>query len=228
MSPRRRFSSAVLAFVFLLSGAALAADRVPRPLTQREVVALVAARVLPESIAANVATNGLNFQPSAQYLARLKAIGSTEVVVDALRRAKTIENTEETADESLARLFRAGEKGSRNDILAAAREIAGSDGNFESDPELAFVMADLFARVEQFDKAALVYSQIAAVDPEFPEIHAKLAYVLYRAGESERATSEARAALARTPKDPEAQRVLDEIDSDYAAATGSDSNPRSR
>jgi tetratricopeptide (TPR) repeat protein len=228
MSARRRFSSAVVSIVLLLaSGAALATDRVPRALNRREVVALVGARVLPETMAADIASSGLKFRPDDAFLERLRAAGAGEAVTNALRGAKAVAD-EPAADDSLEHLFRAAEKANRDDVLGAAREIAAVDGNFESDPELAFVMADLFERVEQFKKAALVYSQIATVDPEFPEIHAKLAYALYRAGENDRAISEARAALERTPTNREAQQVLDAIESDYAAATGNDSSPRNR
>jgi tetratricopeptide (TPR) repeat protein len=212
MSQRPRRLCALVTFLLVIgstSSIAIAAENAPRALTQREVVALVIARVLPESIAADIAANGIKFQPTDGFVSKLQTVGANAIIVDALRHAKSAVGAEQSHDDAaLDGLLRAGGKAHQDDVVGAAREIVRMGGHIDSDPDLAFVMADLFERAEQFDKAAFIYSQIATTDAGFPEIHTKLAYALYEIGDSDRALIEARLALARTPNNAEAHKNL--------------------
>ena len=72
-----------------------------------------------------------------------------------------------------------------------------------------------------------MYGEVLRQDPSFPEAHTKLSYILYRLGDED-ALSEAKAALAATPDNPEAHknaglamaamRKFDASEAEYQAA----------
>jgi tetratricopeptide (TPR) repeat protein len=54
--------------------------------------------------------------------------------------------------------------------------------------------------------AVSVYEKILQENPEFPEAHTKLSYLMYRLGDPEKGLREAKSALTRTPKNAEAHK----------------------
>jgi TolA-binding protein len=65
-------------------------------------------------------------------------------------------------------------------------------------PEAGFIMGELLRRQEQWSVAASVYEKILQENPDFPEAHTKLSYLMYRLGDPEQGLREAKTALART------------------------------
>jgi tetratricopeptide (TPR) repeat protein len=59
---------------------------------------------------------------------------------------------------------------------------------------------------EEWARAAAVFEQVLEEDPNFPEAHTKLSFVLYRAGDDGEALREAKAALALTPDNAEGHK----------------------
>ena len=211
--PNRFFSRTLLAILIsIFAVSAFPTDQYPKkPLNKREVVALVAGAVLPESIAADIKAHGLNFRPSQQYLSRFAQVGADPVVLDALKKANVMPNNADSHpddDVVLEHLFIAAEKLRAKKLMDAATEIAAASDRLEDHPELAFVMADILLKEEGFTQAGLLLSQLVEIDPEFPEVHTKLSFVLYRYEDSERGVAEARAALARTPDNAEAHKNM--------------------
>jgi thioredoxin-like negative regulator of GroEL len=70
--------------------------------------------------------------------------------------------------------------------------------------ETGFVMAELLRQRVQYEPAAAVYAQITQSQPDFPELHDKASYILYRLGNDESALNEAKTAIAGNPDDAEA------------------------
>lgn len=207
-------SSKALAVVILLGStlSLFGADQYPkRPLNDRVVVALVAGAALPESIVTDVREHGLRFHPSEQYLSKLKGAGADATVIDAVKQAKVVDDNgaAHTDDKAvLDHLFVASDKLKAKKLMEAASELASASSDIDEYPELAFVMGEIMQQAESFFQAKEVYSRLIEVDPEFPEVHTKLAYVLYKDEESERGIVEARAALARTPSNAEAHKNM--------------------
>jgi tetratricopeptide (TPR) repeat protein len=193
-----------------LSG--VAADQYPKhPLNERIVVALIAGASLPESVATDIADCGLTFQPSQQYLSRLTQIGADPIVINALKQAKmttTASNSHPDDNTVLEHLFLTGEKMKAKKFIDAAKELISATDSPEEHPELVFVMGQIMREEEAFGQAAALYSKLAEIDSEFPEVHTKLSLVLYKDDDAERGALEARAALARTPNNAEAHQYM--------------------
>ena len=211
--PNRLCRQLIFPFIALcFNVTAFAADQYPkRPLNDRVLVALVAGGALPESIAADVRSNGLGFYPADSYLSRLKSIGADTLVMDALSKASRVTTSGESHpdDETvLEHLFVAGEKIKSKKLREAAEALGSASTSLENHPELAFVMGEIMRQEEQFAQMAALYSRLIDIDPEFPEVHAKLSYALYRSGDNEGGVAEARAALARTPDNAEAHKNM--------------------
>lgn len=82
--------------------------------------------------------------------------------------------------------------------------LAASPGS----SEVGFVMGELLRQREKRMEAASLYAEILDRDPDFPETHSKLAFVLYRLGDQDRAIRESKEALVRNPDNPEAHKNM--------------------
>ncbi len=67
-------------------------------------------------------------------------------------------------------------------------------------------MGEVLRRKEEFQRAAQVYAEVLRQDPDFPQVHTKVSYVLYRLGDPEDALHEAKTALSQNPDDAEAHK----------------------
>jgi tetratricopeptide (TPR) repeat protein len=212
--PNRLYSRIVTLLLFaFLALACVAADQYPkRPLNDRVVVALVAGAALPESMVADIQVHGLNFHPSEQYLSRLAQIGANAAVIDTLKKAKVTapEKGDSHPDDAtvLEHLFLAGEKLKAKSYIEAAKEVTSASRSLEDHPEMAFVVGQIMWQEETFAPASVLYSKLIDLDPEFPEVHSKFSFVLYRIENNERGVAEAKAALARMPNNAEAHKNM--------------------
>jgi tetratricopeptide (TPR) repeat protein len=179
-----------------------------KALRQAELLALVAGNALPENVVQQIVTNGLAFHPDAAYRNLLTNAGADARILKAVDAAKanTVDSGAKANADVLqhlseaAKLMRAG----RDDD--AARELtAAVTAGFRS-AECGFVMGELLQREQDWERAEVMYDAVLNENPNFPEAHTKLSYVLYREGNSEEALHEARAALAVTPENAEAHK----------------------
>jgi tetratricopeptide (TPR) repeat protein len=178
-----------------------------KPLRASEVMALQAGGVLPENLARDIGKRGLNFHPDGDFLGLMTKAGAEAKVLTALSTAKVTEGEHVKPDrELLAQLSDAAvlmKNGQYADAGAKLNEAL--EASFAR-MEAGFVMAELLRRVEEFGKASEVYAEILQQAPDFPEVHDKASYILYRLGDHENALSEAKAALAENPNDAEAHK----------------------
>ncbi len=180
----------------------------PRPLRASEVMALQAGAALPANISYDIEARGLNFAPDAHFLALMRRAGADASVIAALKRASV--NGEGAAMPDRAELLRALADAA---VLMKGKKYAEAgtklgealDTSFAR-LETGFVMAALLCQQGDFERAHAVYAQIIETEPDFPEVHDKAGYVLYRLGEENHAISEAKVALALNPNDAEAHK----------------------
>ena len=197
----------------------------PKPLHASEVVALEAGGVLQTNVAHEIGVRGLNFHPDADYLALLRKAGADATVLDALAHAKVVsEASNEKPDKELPeRLSRAAAfmKDKRYDEAAA--QLSSAVKEDFAGIEAGFVMGELLNRQEEWPHAASVYAEILQESPDFPQVHTKLSFALYKLGDPEGALREAKAALAQNPEDAEAHKnaglALDDSQEFEAAAS---------
>jgi tetratricopeptide (TPR) repeat protein len=168
----------------------------------------VAGNALPENIVNEIHTRGIAFRMDDSFRAQLKTAGATPSVLAALGAAKPpAKATEDKPDPALLPHISAAAKLMKDKHYdEAADELTATlKGNFEKF-EIGFVMGELLRQQERWAESAAVYNEVLRQDPDFPEAHTKLSYLLYRLGNAEQALREARIALARTPENAEAHK----------------------
>src|ERR1700674_3650393 len=178
----------------------------PKPLRASEVLALEAGGALQSNVAHHIVARGLNFHPDDQYLAQLKKVGADASVLAAVKAAKVSADAVKPDKELLQQLSSAGVMVRDKHYYEAATELNKALKASFAGPETGFVMGELLRQQNEFRQAASVYAEVLREDPDFPELHTKVSFVLYRLGDSEDALSEAKAALALNPDDAEAHK----------------------
>ena len=185
----------------------LIAQTAPKPLRASQVMALEAGGALQANIAHDIAGRGLNFHPTQEFWALMKKAGANASVLAALKAAKVDASGGVTPDQQLlvqlsdaAVLMKAQKYGE-----AAAKLSDALDSSFAR-METGYVMAELLRQQERFDVALNVYGEILEKEPDFPEVHVKASFLLYRLGDVDKALNEAKAALAENPNDAEAHK----------------------
>jgi len=180
-----------------------------KPLRQTELLALVAGNALPENIVNQIRDNGLAFHPDVVYRRLLTNADADRGILKALDAAKvTVAQGEEdrASKDVLQHVSDAAKLMHAKKYDEAATELtAAVTASFKS-PECGFVMGELLQRMEDWERAEVIYAAIVNLEPDFPEAHTKLSYVLYREGNAEEALREAKAALTVTPDNAEAHK----------------------
>jgi len=195
----------VLNLLFLTPGAA--AQDSPKPLRASEVLALQAGGALPANLTHDIGARGLSFHPDSEFLTQMKKAGARAMVLAALNSATATADGDAKPDkELLEQLSDAAVLMKSQKYDAAAAKLSDALKTSLARTETGFVMGELLRQKEDFQQAAAVYGEILKQDPEFPEVHDKASYILYRLGDDEDALNEAKAALAQNPNDAEAHK----------------------
>jgi tetratricopeptide (TPR) repeat protein len=172
-----------------------------RPLTKSELLALVAGKVVPENVAFEIRSRGLNFVPDMAYNGLLKQAGADSRIFAALNSAKT-SSTANSADESaelLRHLTNAGRFVRQDAPEAAAKELGIALAISSAKSQVGFVMGHVLIAQGETEEALRVYKQILEEEPDFPQVHTRLSYCYYAVGDSDSALREAQAALVKIP-----------------------------
>lgn len=179
----------------------------PKPLRASVVLALQAGGALPANVAYDIGTRGLNFHPDGDFLALMTKMGADASVIAAIKSAKVSDDGAAKPDMELLRQLAdaAALMKDKRYADAGTKLSEALDASFAR-LETGFVMAELLRQQKDFEKACAVYAQILRTEPDFPEVHDKASYVLYRLEDDDNAINEAKAALAVNPNDAEAHK----------------------
>lgn len=202
-----RTSVSILILLIFSSITVVAQTSAPRPLRASEVMAIQAGGALPENIAHDIATRGLNFHPDDEFLGLMNKAGADATVIGALKAAKVNDEGAPKPDVDLLRkLSDAAVFMKQKEYDNAAAKLSEAlDASFAR-METGFVMAELLRQRVQFARSVAVYAEIMEQKPDFPELHDKAGYALYLLGDDENALNEAKAAIAEYPDDAEAHQ----------------------
>jgi tetratricopeptide (TPR) repeat protein len=181
------------------------------PVTGGELIALVAGESLDQNIAHAIESRGIAFRPTEQYRTWLTTAGADAAVMDSLKNAKI--NADATFPEQtdlpevLAHLATAGKLIRANQLEEAGKEIvAALDSRIT--PEGGFLMGHLQDRMKEWENSATIYNKVLEMAPDFPGAHTRLAYDIFRLGDSDSAMREAQAALLQYKDDAEAHKNM--------------------
>src|SRR6266436_1382519 len=211
--------------VLILCGSVFLTDaQVPmKPLTARELIALVSGGALSEDISHEIESRGLVFRSSDSYREQIVTAGADTTVLTALKNAKISSSADasgDTQDQSLQHLAVAGNSIKRKQYTGAATELVASL-QADNSPEAGFVMGWLLYQQERWTEASQMYAEVLRQDPEFIAAHTKLSYVLHHLDNPDEALREAKTALASSPQSAEAHRnagvALDDLRKSTAA-----------
>ena len=207
----KSFMRVAILLMVCCGGATTAADADTKhaPLRQAELLALVAGNVLPENIVREMGTDGLAFHPDDAYRSLLSIADADPTVLKALDSAKVIftDGVEDRASkELLQHISDAGKLIKSKHYDEAAKQLTEAVTDSFKNPECAFVMGELLRQQEDWERAEVVYEAVLSEDPDFPEAHTKLSYILYRTGDGEESLREAKSALALTQDNAEAHK----------------------
>ena len=197
------FSGLILLIVICLSPYHTSADA-SRPLSKSELLSLVAGKVVPENVAFEIHSRGLNFVPDMAFKGLLKQAGADARVFAALDSAKTAAKGSAADDsaELLRHLTNAGRFVHQNDLDGAAKELNIALATSSARSQVGFVMGKVLILRGEAEQALRVYQQILDDESDFPEVHTRLSYCYHSVGDDDRALREAKAALAKNADDP--------------------------
>ena len=196
-----KIAASVAIWTTLFAGGAMravAADSEAKALRPSELLALVAGNGLPENVVHEITVDGLAFRPNDSYRTLLKTAGADTKILAAVNSAKVVAEVTPEADSGkdlLQHIANAGSFIREKRYEEATNELTSAvKASFKS-PECGFVMAHVLRMEEQWEAAAGVYNGVLRMAPDFPEVHAKLSFVLYRLNDFETGLTEAHAAL---------------------------------
>jgi tetratricopeptide (TPR) repeat protein len=181
-----------------------------KPLTASELLALVVGGTQPENVAHEISTDGLAFRPDDFYVSLMKSVGAGDKILTPLNAAK-IANAQSpeagSGKDLLQHLSNAGSLMNQKKYMEAADELDSAMKVSEPCTECGFVMGQLLRLQEEWPQAEAVYQEVLSQDPDFPDVHTRLAYVLNRAQDYDQALREAKIAVSLDPNNAEAHRT---------------------
>jgi tetratricopeptide (TPR) repeat protein len=174
-----------------------------KPLTQQQLLALVAGQSLPENIVAEIRILGLGFAPDSAYLGLLKTASALPKVFAAISAAHKEPSTAGISGNSvsLQHLSRAGEALSSNQLDVAITELNQALSAGADRPSAGFVMGMVLMRQNQWQAAHEVYSELLHEDADFPQLHTRLSATSYHLNDYDQMLRESKAALRQIPTD---------------------------
>lgn len=185
----------------------LVAQTAPRPLRASEVMALEAGGALQANIAHAIAARGLSFHPNDEFVSLMKKAGADKTVLETLKAAKVDASATAQPDQQLLQQLSDAAVLMHQQKYSEASEILDKalDASFAR-METGYVMAELLRQQGKFDVALSVYGEILEKAPDFPAVHVKASYLLYKLENTDEALNEAKAALEENPDDAEAHK----------------------
>lgn len=201
---RPSLSALIVVFFFVAANSQTS----QKAISASQLMALQAGNVLPANLVHEIGLRGIRFNPNDNYREALKKAGADDKVLQALNQAKVIGPVEDiNAERDLIRqLSSAGADIKNKQYDQAVNELSKAlQGSFAS-PEAGFVMGEVLRQKQDWQQSAMVYEYVLQHQPDFPEIHAKLSFVLYRLGDYDEALREAKTALTANPQNPEAHK----------------------
>lgn len=198
-------ATSLIFLVAVLFPSALFAQTSKPPLDKLEVMAIVAGEILPENVAYDLHSRGVDFVSDEAFRSLLKSAGADDRILEALHAAK-VDSTRADEDAGDTHIFEhlshAGSLIRAGKLDNAAEELTSSFSGGRGKSAIGFVVGVILGDQNRFPEASQIYSEILDNDPDFPEVHARLSWTSYQIGGAEEALRQAKAALLENPGNP--------------------------
>src|SRR5580704_13261837 len=184
-------------------------QRFQEPLRETELLGLVAGAALPENVVAEIQYRGLGFNVDEFFRSQMEKAGADPRVLAALASARAVVDNSSKGTPNkdlLEHLANAGKLLKSANYSEAGDELTAAVNTSFQSPENGFIMGQLLRLKQRWPEAAAAYAEVLHQDPNFPEVHTKVSFVLIRLGDAEGALREAKSALAITPENAEAHK----------------------
>jgi hypothetical protein len=141
------------------------------PLSKSDLLSLVAGKVVPENVAFEIRSRGLNFAPDLAYNGLLKQAGADSRVFAVLSSAKTstAANSPDESAEMLRHLANAGRFLRQDAPEAAAKELNIALATSSARSQIGFVMGDVLIAQGDPEQALRVYHKFLMTSRIFPK-----------------------------------------------------------
>ena len=172
--------------ILQISISIVSAQSKSEPLSDRELMALVAGNSLSENVAHEMESRGLNFRTCTRYRSLLSEAGGDARVLNALKNvtASGVSGTEsnDLSAELVMHLSNEGQLMRNKQYEEAGKELTFALGN-GGGPETGYVMGELLRIQEKNQESAYVYTEVLRRSPD-PTGEANVLHLLGRSAEA--------------------------------------------
>lgn len=185
-----------------------------KPLDQVQVIALVAAEVPSSRVAILVQQNGIDFEPTDDYLHEVRAAGGGDELIDSLKSAKVTKTLPGDA-EAATRQLELKEHVARGAELLLQRAYQQAEGEYRAallidsdNPDLHVGLSRALSAQSKADEALAEAREALRLNPESDMGHYSLGTALRGSGDLANSLSELREALRLNPNNDLAHNAL--------------------
>ena len=204
----RKFSLTALAVLPVTPPAAVAfpvpeaaPDGSSKPLTQAQLMGLVAGGVASKRVALLIAQRGIAFQPTPEFLTDLKTSGASDELLSALRAARSSPASQSKEDPHSvpAAPDLNAPPGQLSHLRQTEQEDRAAEVARPQDASVHYALGGVLAQEGNWSEAAAQYAAVTASEPSDAAAHNNLALALRKSGDVDGAIREYRRALAIYP-----------------------------
>ena len=208
---------ASLALVVLMAaslGFAASPHPAKKPLTRNDILYLLNNYVPSSRVADIVGENSIDFDPTEDYLRKVRAAGGKEDLFKALREARRPKAQPTTVRRPASdlqveqHLARALELEKQESYPEAEQEYRAALAVQPQNSTLHVGLGRVLCKRQEWDEAQAEYRMATRLDPRSAEAHAALGLALSLRGDPASAIPELREALRLNPHDLQARNIL--------------------
>lgn len=197
--------------------AAKPASNAKQPLTQEQIFSLLVGQVPNQRIIILVQERGIDFDPTDDYLQKVRAAGGEEELINALKTAKVTKpatvDASAQAQQDLVRqhVARGAEYFQKHQFDLAEQEYRAALGLASKNADLYVSLAYILDQEKKWDDAASAARDALNLNPNSGLAHNFLGLALEMKGDRQGALAEYRAAYSLDPDNAQFKQSLDRL-----------------
>lgn len=199
-----RLALALLCIAFL----SVQAQAAPaKPVTERQLLAWIAAEIPTFNLQAELRARGVNFAPDRAWRESLKQAGVNPALLRILAKLPA-PAAAASPDELSPRLVSVIREVNTKKYSAAAMHLAGLAKANRADSDLFLALGWTIGKQDNWGEAIPALLEATRLDPDSGFAHELLSFAAYRIGDAHLAVKEGKVAVELRPGDPDAYKFL--------------------